>query len=227
MSDNPCGHDARFGLFGLPKEANGCLACHVEHIAAENATLRADIATTQAEFEKRGEFWAEDRARLAEAERFIEELNDESAEDWRTRKYVVIQMTEETWDKLRSWKPSDSTASQPSAVRDPLIVAVQQIMARLADLLDDDQFNNISRIALDAGVPYPPLRAADNGTQPSAARPLSEWREDDGPVLWWAFPVNEPPYCGTPIDTEWPCYHTHWTRIEVPRTASNGEPGHG
>lgn len=50
-----------------------------------------------------------------------------------------------------------------AAERDRLIFAVQQIMARLADLLDDDKFNNIERIALDAGVPYPPLRTADNG----------------------------------------------------------------
>lgn len=47
-------------------------------------------------------------ARLAEAERFIEELRDESAEDWRTRKYVVVQMTEETWDKLKAWGTPDS-----------------------------------------------------------------------------------------------------------------------
>ena len=49
-------------------------------------------------------------ARLAEAERFIEELRDESAEDWRTRKYVVVQMTEETWDKLKAWGITDSAS---------------------------------------------------------------------------------------------------------------------
>jgi hypothetical protein len=71
-------------------------------------------------------------------------------------------------------------------------------------------------------------------------RPLSEYHEDMGPVLWWKFPIEEAPYVGSPldcgytvqIDTEirtharklpsstrnfdvggWPGYHTHWTPI--------------
>lgn len=54
--------------------------------------------------------------------------------------------------------------------------------------------------------------------QPSGpvARALSEWHEDVGDALWWAFPVIEEPYCGSPICTNWPGYHTHWTVIEVP-----------
>lgn len=69
------------------------------------------------------------------------------------------------------------------------------------------------------------------------ARPLSEWHEDDGAVLWWKFPIEEPPYVGTPLDLGypieihlhgqeptricvygWPGYHTHWTPLpDVPR----------
>lgn len=37
-----------------------------------------------------------------------------------------------------------------------LHTACQTVMARLADLLDSDQFNNIEAIMLAAGVPYPP-----------------------------------------------------------------------
>lgn len=71
------------------------------------------------------------------------------------------------------------------------------------------------------------------------ARPLSEWHEDYGDVLWWKFPIEEVPYCGTPNDLGqtievtvravdldkliraqiggWPGYHTHWTPLpEVP-----------
>lgn len=48
------------------------------------------------------------------------------------------------------------------------------------------------------------------------ARPLGEWHEDMGGVLWWAFPVNEPPWCGQPTDDDWPHYHTHWTPLVVP-----------
>jgi hypothetical protein len=75
---------------------------------------------------------------------------------------------------------------------------------------------------------------------PQEAKPLSEWHEDIGPVLWWRFPVQEPPYVGTPLDagravevtihdavrdykyTEhiggWPGHHTHWTPLpDAPR----------
>lgn len=43
------------------------------------------------------------------------------------------------------------------------------------------------------------------------ARPLAEYHEDYGPVVWWKFPVNEPSWIGTPTDSDWPGYHTHWT----------------
>jgi hypothetical protein len=69
-----------------------------------------------------------------------------------------------------------------------------------------------------------------------------EWTEEDGAVLWWTFPIQEPPYCGTPNDLGqtvelrhyinggdkldvkivttnvggWPGHHTHWTQFEIP-----------
>jgi hypothetical protein len=43
-----------------------------------------------------------------------------------------------------------------------------------------------------------------------------EWNEEDGNVLWWVFPICEPPYCGTPLDDDFPDYVTHWTRIVEP-----------
>jgi hypothetical protein len=75
------------------------------------------------------------------------------------------------------------------------------------------------------------------------ARPIEEYHEDMGDVLWWKFPIEEPPYCGSPndlgytVESEmvmrrygqkeitkliresvggWPGYHTHWTPIEIP-----------
>lgn len=50
----------------------------------------------------------------------------------------------------------------------------------------------------------------------SAPRPLSEWTEEDGDVLWWRFPVVEPPYVGSPLCEDFPDYLTHWTTILVP-----------
>jgi hypothetical protein len=74
------------------------------------------------------------------------------------------------------------------------------------------------------------------------AKHISEWTEDDGPVIWWKFPLTEAPYIGSPLDTGhtvevvtrfyhggeivektsrhqvggWPGYHTHWTRFDAP-----------
>lgn len=45
------------------------------------------------------------------------------------------------------------------------------------------------------------------------ARPLEEWHEDYGDVLWWTFPIAEPPYVGSPLCSDWPGYHTHWTPL--------------
>lgn len=56
----------------------------------------------------------------------------------------------------------------------------------------------------------------------SRARPASEWHEGIGDALWWKFPVNEAPYSGSPLDTEWPGYHTHWTPIPSPPEPTNG-----
>jgi hypothetical protein len=56
------------------------------------------------------------------------------------------------------------------------------------------------------------------------ARPIDEWHEDIGAVTWWRFPVEEPPYCGSPLDTEWvPGYYTHFTPIVVPQPPQCGE----
>ena len=41
-----------------------------------------------------------------------------------------------------------------------LRAALQQVMARLADLLESDQFNNIEALVLNAGVDYPELAEA-------------------------------------------------------------------
>lgn len=49
-----------------------------------------------------------------------------------------------------------------------------------------------------------------------ALQRVEQWSESDGPVLWWRLPVVEPPFAGTPLDSDWPGYHTHWTRIPNP-----------
>ena len=48
------------------------------------------------------------------------------------------------------------------------------------------------------------------------AQLAKKWHEDIGPVLWWDFPVEEPPYCGTPLDDDFPKYKTHFTELHIP-----------
>jgi len=86
----------------------------------------------------------------------------------------------------------------------------------------------------------------EDGVDYGTPRPLDEWHEDLGDVLWWKFPITEPPYVGTPNDLGhgvevsarthaadklmrlnvggWPGYHTHWTRIPIPREPAISQP---
>jgi hypothetical protein len=51
------------------------------------------------------------------------------------------------------------------------------------------------------------------------ALPRDRWLDVDGAVLWWRLPVREPPYVGTPLDTDWPFRPGDpigWTRLLVP-----------
>jgi hypothetical protein len=51
----------------------------------------------------------------------------------------------------------------------------------------------------------------------SVPAPLSEYHEDFGPVVWWAWNaelsawLGEPSWIGQPDDSDWPGYHTHFT----------------
>lgn len=55
------------------------------------------------------------------------------------------------------------------------------------------------------------------GRKARHTRPLSEWGESDGPVLWWRFPAAETPFVGSPRSADWPGTHTHWTPLTVPQ----------
>ncbi len=58
--------------------------------------------------------------------------------------------------------------------------------------------------------------AREESREPILAKPRDEWGEEDGPVLWWKFPVREAPYCGMELDDDFPDYVTHWTTLSVP-----------
>lgn len=52
----------------------------------------------------------------------------------------------------------------------------------------------------------------------STPRPLAAWHEDFGTCLFWKLPIQEPPYCGCPLQDDYPGdeFFTHWTPIVLP-----------
>ena len=57
------------------------------------------------------------------------------------------------------------------------------------------------------------LSALINHSPIIRARPLEEWHEDMGPVLCCFFPIQEAPYCGSPLDTDFPDWMTHFVPL--------------
>lgn len=57
------------------------------------------------------------------------------------------------------------------------------------------------------------------------AIPADQWCEEDGNVLWWRLPIEQPPYCGTPLDGAYwiEDYYTHFTRLEIPTSDIEGD----
>ena len=58
-------------------------------------------------------------------------------------------------------------------------------------------------------------QAAELAMLRQVARPVAipgeAYHDDIGPVTWWRFPVEEAPWVGTPGDSDWPGYHTHFS----------------
>ena len=102
---------------------------------------------------------------------------------------------------------------KPPTLREALAELVRQV--QISNAVDDHGHALCNLKALADARAALAAAEAEEGWRPKA-RPLDEWHEDFGDVLWWCFPVDEPPYVGTPLDTDWPGYHTHWTDIPIP-----------
>lgn len=59
-------------------------------------------------------------------------------------------------------------------------------------------------------------REHNTATDERIPKTRASWHEDDGAVVWWKFPITEPPYVGSPLDDDFPDYVTHWTRVQLP-----------
>ena len=69
-----------------------------------------------------------------------------------------------------------------------------EALARLVEL--DDQAPTGFEIGTDPQWTndwYQAMHQARQALAPEVAIPGEQWHEDDGPVLWWRFPIVEPP----------------------------------
>ncbi len=58
----------------------------------------------------------------------------------------------------------------------------------------------------------------------NALLPIRKWQEGMGFVLWWKLPVNEPPWVGTPLCSDWvENYYTHFSRLPQPPMESDDQ----
>lgn len=137
-----------------------------------------------------------------------------------------VQLCEHGWHEPTATEIRDiEKAKQPA---DFLMNVTRQ---ELADVCAQAIFRLECRCEIKTGFTISPLfgleiiRLLRAASAPPIARPLAEWHDDMGDVLWWKFPVNEPPYCGSPLDSDWPDYHTHWTPIVVPGGYVSGAHG--
>lgn len=89
------------------------------------------------------------------------------------------------------------------AVAEQAGTSLRAVAERVAALRSGDvvrkalerQCDNMAFI-LNHGGEWPPR----SSPPADAARPIAEYHEDMGTVLWWKFPVVEPPYVGSPLD---------------------------
>jgi hypothetical protein len=96
-----------------------------------------------------------------------------------------------------------------AALRDPTF----------SDGLTPSQHQDVLRGGPDPRAPLP------------VARPLSEWTDDDGDVLWWRVDGDsgEPPWVGSPLSDDWvrgidDDYYTHWTPLPPLNLSATEQP---
>lgn len=86
--------------------------------------------------------------------------------------------------------------------------------------LEPDAANHTPEWALD--VVRGARELGNRGPQPPRARRREDYQEVDGEVLWWRFPIAEPPYCGSPLNDDFPDHVTHWTPLALPEEPNGG-----
>lgn len=106
--------------------------------------------------------------------------------------------------------PSEIYADETSIWADAAWKAAQEAYGQHMGMPEESDIDTGNRAAAQA-IEQHATTALSAPTREREARPLEEWHEDMGDVVWWTFPVTEAAMIGSPLDTAWPGYHTHWT----------------
>lgn len=104
------------------------------------------------------------------------------------------------------------TSSLREAIKGGLRAKVRELSATKAWTIEDNLdagYDGLADAALAA------IEAQGHQVISVTPTPLEDWHEDMGMQLWWMFPIAEPPYVGSPLCTDWPGYHTHFTPIPL------------
>jgi len=135
---------------------------------------------------------------------------------------LEIQLDELRFDN-RLCKRARAALSDPEqGPTDEQILAIQdQVVASFPPIHPEAQ--NLSAIEYSRVLEIRKARAVLQLAGHPAVEPVSviEWHGDIGNVLWWRFPIEEPPYVGSPLDTDWPGYHTHFTLLPLPQEGTD------
>lgn len=133
-----------------------------------------------------------------------------------------VQLEDSDWTRIltsiRTPTPSDTQDKRVEAM-------VDNVFDAFGPPCSDAETKGLMRIAIERSASLSPAPASVSNDQ---LRTLDEWHEDLGDVVWWKFPVNEPAHIGSPISSDWPGYHTHWTpHPQVPALSNTGGTDNG
>lgn len=130
---------------------------------------------------------------------------------------ISYSLPEEVQDLLTYWKESPDTdfdtimeilVSYKTKSR-PFAGSLQETVALKWIANNTEEF-------MGAWLSIEPVKDYQDNSQRVIAYRADKWHEEMGDVLWWEFPIREAPYCGTPLDDDFPEYMTHFTKISLP-----------
>lgn len=90
---------------------------------------------------------------------------------------------------------------------------------RVAELAHDQKTDEVRELnrQLDAAIQRA-VAAEQALARVCTLHARDDYHEDIGNVVWWTLPICEPPYVGTELDTDFPDYATHWSRLPATLT---------